>query len=185
MNRTHHIIFLFLLCMPFISNSHAAAKRYVVENPQIKMVIIPRTAQQMAAFYEGREFPTNAINATKSACFFTIGIHNKSPSILWLDTRNWSLTTTSQPLALLSRSEWRKRWKALGLEQRFQSTFRWTLLPSQLDFQPDEREGGNITIARTETPFTLTARFATGAKKKGKPLTIVFKELRCSKDPAP
>ena len=171
--------------MPFLTDVHAAPKRHVIENPKIKMVVIPRTAQQMAAFYEGREFPANAINATHNACFFTIGIRNKSQSILWLDTREWTFTTKTQPLSLLSRSEWRQRWKTLGLEQRFQSTFRWTLLPNQLDFQPDEREGGNITLPRTDAPFTLTARFATGANKKAAPLTIVFKDLRCGKDPAP
>ncbi|MCK4743982.1 MAG: hypothetical protein KAT25_09200 [Sulfuriflexus sp.] len=149
------------------------------------MVVIPRTAQQMAAFYEGREFPINAINATRDACFFTIGIHNKSQSILKLNTNNWTFTTATETLSLLSRAHWIQRWKKLNLPQRFQSTFRWTLLPNQLDFQPDEHEGGNITLARINTPFTLTARFAKEMNSNAKPLIITFKNLRCAEDPAP
>ena len=178
-------IFFLLISILTTSYLQAAPKRYVVENPTIKMVVIPRSAQQMAAFYEGREFPHNAIKATRDACFFTIGIHNKSKDILWLDTTNWTFTTATGTLPLLSRSEWTQRWKKLNLPQRFQSTFRWTLLPNQLDFQADEHEGGNITLARINTPFTLTARFATKIDKNGEPLIITFKDLLCAEDKAP
>ena len=173
-------IFLLLISTLATSNLQAAPKRHVVENPKIRMVVIPRTAQQMAAFYEGREFPVNAINATGDACFFTIGIHNKSQHILWLDTDNWTFTTATGTLSLLSRAHWTQRWKELNLQQRFQSTFRWTLLPNQLGFQPDEREGGNITLARINTPFTLTARFTPKINNRVKPSIITFKNLRCA-----
>jgi len=185
MNIPYRIITLAVLYLSFSNGIHAAPTRHVVENQKMKMVVIPRTAQQMAAFYEGREFPANAINATRNACFFTIGIHNKTDTILWLDTPSWELKTTVHPLPLLSRKQWKQRWKALDLEQRFQSTFRWTLLPDQLDFQPNEREGGNITLARTDATFTLTARFATGPHKNGEPVIIKFENLRCAKDSAP
>lgn len=173
-------IFLLLISTLATSNLQAAPKRHIVENPKIRMVVIPRTAQQMAAFYEGREFPVNAINATGDACFFTIGIHNKSQGVLWLDTDNWTFTTATGTLSLLSRAHWTQRWKKLNLQQRFQSTFRWTLLPNQLDFQPDEREGGNITLARTNTPFTLTARFTSKINNHGEPSIISFENLRCA-----
>jgi len=182
---SHRIIFLLAINLAFAGLLHAAPKRHVIENNNVRMVIIPRTAQQMAAFYEGREFPKEAINATDEACFFTVGIHNKSRNILWLNTNNWDLNTSSDSLSLLSREYWTMRWKELNIPQRFQSTFRWTLLPSQLDFQEDEREGGNITLARTNAPFTLTARFNTGADKKGMPINIVFNNLSCAKDKKP
>lgn len=178
----HRTTFLLLISLSITGILHAAPKRHVIENPKIKMVVIPRTAQQIAAFYEGREFPVNAINTTRNACFFTIGIHNKSKDILWLDTRDWAFTTATGTLSLLSRSQWTQRWKKINLSPRFQSTFRWTLLPNQLDFQADEHEGGNITLSRINTPFTLTARFATHADKNGKPLTVTFKDLRCAED---
>ena len=173
-----HIIILLLISLQIM----AAPPRHVVENPNIKMVVIPRTAEQMAAFYEGREFPAKAIDATRDACFFTIGIHNKTQNILWLNTDNWSITTKTGSMSLLSREHWIQRWKKLNLQQRFQSTFRWTLLPNTLDFQVDEREGGNITLPRTNTPFTLTARFATGRDKNGEPINITFKDLRCAEE---
>lgn len=162
--------------------SLAATGRTVLENPSIKMVIIPRTAQQMAGFYEGREFPANAITTTGIACFFTIGIHNKSNDILWLDTQQWSLTDNEKKIPLISKQQWQQRWRKINLPQRFQSTFRWTLLPDQLDFQPGEREGGNITILRQQDPFNLVAIFKTAKNKQGKPLRLEFKNLRCAED---
>jgi len=184
--RHFQLLFVCLLVLShgLISNnqSFAAAKRQVVNNPSIKMVIIPRTSQQMAAFYEGREFPANAIEATRSVCFFTIGIHNKSKAIIWHDTQQWQLNSKAGKIDLISKKQWRQRWKQLNLPQRFQSTFRWTLLPKQLDFQPGEREGGNITIPRQAEPFDLTAHFLTGENKNGKPIALEFKNLRCAKD---
>jgi len=146
------------------------------------MVIIPRTAEQMAAFYEGREFPAKAIDATRSACFFTIGIHNKSKNIIWLNSLQWQLSSKASKIELIRNNHWKQQWKKLNLAQRFQSTFRWTLLPEQLDFHPDEREGGNITIPRQDGSFNLTAHFLTGTDKKGKPVLLEFKNLRCAKD---
>lgn len=48
-----------------------------------------------------------------------------------------------------------------------QPTFRWTLLPENLDFQPDEREGGNIMLPRTRDPL----------------LRLKFDNLYCAEDP--
>jgi len=179
------IIIHLLISLLMISTLSAAPKRHVVENPNIKMIVIPRTAQQMAAFYEGREFPTKAIKATRNACFFTIGIHNKTKSILWLEQSNWSFTTDTKQIMPISRNDWKQHWQELQLPQRFQSTFRWTLLPGELDFHPDEREGGNITLPRSDASFTLTARFATQADKQGKPVTVSFDNLRCAREDTP
>jgi len=175
---------LVLLLILTITNSEikAATERHIIENQQIRMVIIPRSPQQMAAFYEGREFPRNAINETRNACFFTIGIQNKTKDILWLDTQQWQLSTESKQISLIDKSQWVQYWKKINLPQRFQSTFRWTLLPHQLDFQPGEREGGNITILRQDMPFNLTAQFNTGANKQGKIVSLKFKSLRCAQD---
>ncbi len=174
---------LLLVTILFSSvQSVAATTKHVIENPSIKMVIIPRSAEQMAAFYEGREFPANAIATTREACFFTIGIHNKTNDILWLDTQQWYLNNKNSTISLISKEQWKQRWGKINLPQRFQSTFRWTLLPEQLDFQPGEREGGNITIARQHDPFNLVATFNTAADKKGTPIRLEFKNLRCAED---
>ena len=174
--------FLLLTGLFISSTSSAATKRHVIENQFIKMVIIPRTAQQMAAFYEGREFPNRAIKATSSACFFTVGIHNKTKDLIWLDTEQWQLDSQGRGISLLSKQQWKQRWQKINLAQRFQSTFRWTLLPEKLDFQPGEHEGGNITILRQEKPFNLIANFATEANKQGKALRLEFKNITCAKD---
>jgi len=163
-------------------SSYAASNRQVNENQYIKMVVIPRTPQQMAAFYEGREFPKTAIDETRSACFFTTVIHNKSKNIIQHDYSRWQLNTDATTVSLISKQQWKQRWKQLNIPQRFQSTFRWTLLPEQLDFQAAEHEGGNITILRQAAPFDLVAYFTTVEQEKIKTIRMEFKNLRCAED---
>ncbi|MDT8404293.1 hypothetical protein [Sulfuriflexus sp.] len=160
----------------------AQPERRVFENDFLKLTVNPRTAQQMAAFYEGRGFPAEAILLTRTACFFTIGIHNKSRDILWLETANWRFQTASGPLKRVTREEWQQRWQRIGLALPHQSTFRWTLLPAELDFQADEHEGGNITLSRTDKPFSLHASFATGRDKQGPRIDVRIADLRCGED---
>jgi hypothetical protein len=138
----------------------------------------------MAAFYEGRGFPGRAIELTRTACFFTIGLHNKTQDILWLDTANWQFQTAAGPLTRITREEWKQRWQQLGLALPYQSTFRWTLLPTTLDFQADESEGGNITLPRTDKAFSLRAAFATGKDKQGPRIEVEMTDLRCAEDPS-
>ena len=171
-----------ILSWPLGSLHAAKSERRVYETNILKLVVIPRTAQQMAAFYEGRGFPAKAITLTRTACFFTVGIKNKTQDILWLDTSNWQFNTTSGPLKRISRNEWKHRWQEIGLDLPYQSTFRWTLLPAKLDFQPGEREGGNITLPRTGKTFSLHATFATGQDKQGSPIDVKMEDLRCAVD---
>ena len=182
-HRTAHInLFLCGLIIALLTMDTLLAappERRVFENDFLKLTVTPRTAQQMAAFYEGRGFPAEAIKLTRTACFFTIGIHNKSRDIIWLETANWQFQTASGPLKRITRDEWQQRWQQIGLALPYQSTFRWTLLPAELDFQPDEHEGGNITLSRTDKPFNLHASFATGKDKQKPRIDVRIANLRC------
>ncbi len=51
------------------------------ENEQILMVLVPRAPEQMAAFYEARGFPQNAIDLITDTCFVTVHIENKSQQV--------------------------------------------------------------------------------------------------------
>lgn len=177
---TRFLLCLIIPALPFNALRAADASGYTYESEILKLTIKPRTAQQMSAFYEGRGFPADSVALTRTACFFTVGIKNKTRDVLWLDTANWQFSSASGPLQAISRDEWRQHWQKIGLEQSFQSTFRWTLLPEQLDFQPDEREGGNITLPRTDKAFTLHASFISGKDKQGARTMVEIKDLRCA-----
>lgn len=181
---TRSLMCFLILALPFPASYAAKPERHAYEDDILKFTITPRTAQQIAAFYEGRGFPAEAIAVTQSACFFTIGIHNKSHDILWLDTANWHFQTANGPIQPISRQEWKQRWQQMGLELAYQSTFRWTLLPANLDFQADEREGGNITLPRTDKTFSLKASFARGKDKTGMPAVVHIPSLRCAGEPS-
>ena len=170
-----------LLLMPF---AYAAdkAESPTVENDLFKMRLMPRTAEQMAAFYEGRGFPKPAINKIKQACFITVIIRNKSNKVLWLELSNWHFFSKQGEFARLERPYWKEQWSRLNLPQSHQATFGWTLLPEERNLQPNESVGGNITLPKIDLPIEVEANFITGTTKRGPLIKARFENIRCARD---
>jgi len=143
----------------------------------------PRTPEQIASFYIARGFPEDVVNILKQQCFITIRIHNTGTEKLWLNLANWKFTANGKPLHRDHRDVWKQRWSDMGLPLRFQSTFRWTLLPESLDYVPQEEEGGNIILPRVKGPISLQASFITGNNKQGPVINIEYDKLYCAEDP--
>lgn len=159
-----------------------AQNKWVVENKYIKLVMIARTPEQMAAFYEARGFPKTVIRELDKMCFITTSLRNKSQDVIWMKLANWKFTSKQGSLKRFHRNELKARWQKIGLAQQYQSTFRWTLIPEVLDYHPGEREGGNIVLQRTGEAFSFQAQFVIGAKDDGKSLSVQINNLRCAED---
>lgn len=173
---------LFLLLLSGIGTAaEIKPVRPELDNEDFTLRLAPRTPNQIAAFYEARGFPRFAIDEIRKTCFITIGLRNNSDTIVWFDLSNWHFTAASGPLNRILRTDWQKRWNELGLDARFQSTFRWTLAPEQLDFRPHEREGGNITLPYTAEPFTITGEIYVG-KQMNRLYHVRFENIFCARD---
>jgi len=155
----------------------------IIKTPQMEIDLTPRTANQMASFYEARGFPKAMRDVISSQCFITVGITNTTDTRIWHDLANWSFTAAGKSISREHRDAWKERWQAMGMPMSKQATFRWTLIPESLDYLPGEHEGGNIVLPFTEGYFTVTATFATGDDKQGKPITISSDKLFCAEDP--
>jgi len=153
--------------------------QYQYSNKKIRIRLLPRSPEQIAAFYEGRGFSKEMVNKLKQVCFITTGIHNKTQQILWHNLTYWHFTTKNGDIKRYTRHYWKNEWEKMGIPLAHQSTFRWTLLPDALDFRANEHEGGNIILPFTAEPFTLTARFKTGKDKAGMPIEIKIENLQC------
>jgi len=165
---------------PPLESVIAKGNRY--ENKLFRIRYIARTPNQIAAFYEARGFPVFAINEVRKTCFVTFGVGNKSDQKLYHDLSQWQFTNADGPVKRLLRSDWKARWKELGLEKRSQSTFRWTLMPEKLDFYPQEGEGGNLIFPRTGKPLTITAHIRIGEGDKISLHQVTFKNIQCAID---
>ena len=154
------------------------------ENDELLMVVIPRTAEQMAAFYEARGFPQRAIDEVTATCFVTIHIDNKSRHVTWLETGNWRLTSQGKALHILGSEFWNATWERIDLPQAFRSTFYWTQLPPVVDLHADEPVGGNIVLPGSIERFDIEANFRTGADKQGASLQVRFTNIECGKTQA-
>lgn len=152
------------------------------KNDDIRIGVYPRTPSQMAAFYEGRGFPKQAIEETTKYCFITIGIRNTGKQKIWLDLAHWRFYNEQGEIKRKGREQWKQIWTALEVPLSKQATFYWTTLPEMRDLHRDEPVGGNVMLNPTYTPFTIEARFPTGENKDGKPLVVTIEKIRCLKD---
>ena len=157
------------------------SKKPGFETKEFKISLFPRTINQTIAFYTGRGFPQSALDEFKSMCFITIGVNNKGTNRVWFDLDNWHFKTEVGLLKRRLRPEWVQRWNKIGLEKRFQSTFRWTLMPEKMGLYTHEGEGGNVTLLRTDKPITITGTLYVG-KDKSKSYPIEIKNVLCARD---
>lgn len=155
---------------------------YKFKSDDIRIGVYPRTPSQMAAFYEGRGFPKQAIEETTKYCFITIGMRNTGKQKIWLDLAHWRFFNEQGEIKRKGREEWKKTWNMLKVPLSKQSTFYWTTLPELRDLHKDEPVGGNVMLTPIYTPFTIEAKFPTGEKKDGKPLVVRINKIRCLKD---
>ncbi len=150
-----------------------------VSNATLSFKMIPRTPDQMAAFYEGRGFPAKATQVFSEVCFFTVIVKNLSRDIVWLEPANWLINSESgENINRLGQQYWRKRWQQLNLPKNSQATFRWTLLPTSRDLRPDEGVGGNLVLAATSGKIMVTPVFRLGADGR-KRLKLATQTIRC------
>jgi hypothetical protein len=184
----HALITGLLLSIAPLHGTGAMEKPYPgvhFESDELLMVVIVRTPEQMAAFYEARGFPQQAIDEISATCFVTIHIDNRSDTITWLETDNWKLTAGDTSLTILGEDYWNATWERLDLPQANRSTFYWTQLPAVVDLHPDEPVGGNIVLPGGTTRFDIEANFRTGADRQGTPRQVIFRDIDCTEAPTP
>lgn len=179
------LLYSALICCLLTARAAAFDKPYpgpFVENDDMLFVLIPHTREQMAAFYEARGFPRNAIDRITATCFVTAHIENRSERVIWLDVEHWSLGSNGREIRRLGKDYWEQQWDDTGLPQANRSTFGWTRLPEVRDLQPHEPVGGNIMLPGSTTSFDLEARFYTGKDRRGGMLEVRFENVTCPED---
>ena len=148
----------------------------------VELFVSARTVEQIRAFYGARGMPADALQELAKACFLTVGLKNKRAETLWLEPLRWRLIDVDgKPINLISRQEWKSRWKALSVPLAAQSTFGWSQLPESRDLYPEETVGGNISLLPPEGSFSLIASFRTGSSGDGKMLELIIPNLSCSR----
>lgn len=171
-------------CLSFHSAATLAKSNSSIDSPELRVKLTSRSPQQMIAFYEARGFSKPMLDTIRQYCFITAYIRNKNNDIIWLDMNNWQFISDHKPLIRIDRYQLKKIWQRMDIPLAHQSTFRWTLIPEQLDFRPNEGEGGNIVLPWTNKPISVTATFNTLNDKSGKPIKIQLDNIQCKKSPS-
>ncbi len=146
----------------------------------LKIAVRPHTPLQMAAFYEARGFPVNAMRELDKACFMTVSVVNLRRDIVWLEPERWVIRNkVGRAIPLLDKAYWDKKWQQYRVSAAARTSFRWTQLPPSRDLRPDEPVGGNIAFIPQNGPFSLELRFYLGADKDRGEAIIHFTRLGC------
>lgn len=175
-----HTAILLMLCAATAAAAPASQWKY--HDQALSLDLRARTPNQIAAFYTARKFPPEMVKLLSGLCFITTRVTNNSGEILWLDLEQWQFRNRDGDLERHDRV-----WLAGALDDMdapaaSRSILRWTLLPEQLGFMPEEQEGGNILLPRSSEPFSLEAIFARGAQRDGAPIRVTLDNLRCAED---
>ena len=149
-------------------------------SPSLELRASPRSPDQIAAFYEARGFPRNAIEALTQTCFVTVSFHNRSGDVVWLEPSRWRFVDErGREVKRRDRTYWNALWESLGVPMANRATFGWTQLPEVRDLRPSEPVGGNVALLPPSGRFRIEARFATGAHKQGKDILVTLDNLFC------
>lgn len=178
-------IFLFILvCIS--SNSVFGATlqsdgpaRWSYQDNAVRIRVIARPDQGMAAFYEARGFPKPTLKVFSNKCFLTVSILNKSYPVLWLEPDRWEVRTADgKTLQRYSLDYWYKEFDSAGVPVNVRAAFRWTQLPEQRDLRPDEPVGGNITLPAMKEKVLLLMKFDIGSNRN-ETLELTVPDILC------
>ncbi len=88
----------------------------VPQGGELHVSVTARPPEVVAAFYEARRFPPEAIALLQRRCFVTVGLHNRSRAIIWLEPARWRFLAALAGISRLDADHWRVAWERLGLE---------------------------------------------------------------------
>lgn len=177
-------VLLFALAWTGAAEERRSYQGPYVETGDLLVVVVPRTPEQMAAFYEARGFPDAAIERIRRTCFVTVHIENRGRDVIWLDLAQWRFSRDGAALQRLDPDYWTTQWNEIGLRQASRSTFGWTQLPPTRDLQPDEPVGGNLVFPGDTDTLNIEATFPTGSNRQGTPIHVGFGAVRCGREAA-
>jgi hypothetical protein len=179
---SRYLIVLAALVPGLFSAAWGAESNKEFDSDELYARIIIRTADQLAAFYHGREFSKAAIKEIQSVCFVTPILKNKKFEVMWINLDEWQFFVDEVEVKRLNRDFWKQRWQQINLPLRHQATFGWTLMPEKRDLRFDEGVGGSVVIPWQDKPFTLAIRLPIEHEDAKFVRELKFEGLKCSGD---
>jgi len=180
MPRTLSATLLLMLCSA--STAAAPLTQWKYHDQDLSLNLRARTPEQITAFYTARKFPADMVKRLSDLCFITTRVTNNSGDVLWLDLDQWRFGNRDGELKRHDRLWLAGEMDKIDAPAASRAILRWTLLPEQLDFKPEEQEGGNILLPRSTEPFSVHAVFARGQQRDGPAIRISIDNLRCAEN---
>ncbi|MFP4560512.1 MAG: hypothetical protein ACLFQ3_04250 [Thiohalorhabdus sp.] len=123
---------------------------------------------QVRAFFIGRGFEDSMADRVAQRCAFwgSIGNTGREGSVK-IDLGQWRTHGSGGTAPLLLNSHWQRKWEEEGVPRGPRTAFRWTVLPAEHRFAPQDWLMGMIVIDRPPgADFDLELRWREGDEQR-------------------
>lgn len=149
----------------------------------LSLELVQRLPDQSRAFFLGRGFGSDNADAIAVACVFQTILRNQAPEgdgpTVAVDLDDWRVVRDGGTRPLRLEKTWEGRWEQTGASQAARIAFRWSLFPTQQEFEPGDYNWGMIPFGPAPGErFDLRFRW----REDGESRRGVIEGLRCAPD---
>lgn len=117
-----------------------------IEEHGMSIRFVQRLPDQARAFFLARGFSDQDSEHIATSCAFQTVLTNTShksvPSPLNFDLRDWVVNYKGWKSGIKAREDWAKEWEIKGISRGSELAFKWSLVPTQMEYQPNDYNWG-------------------------------------------
>ena len=149
----------------------------------VSIRLVQRLPDQSRGYFEARGFSKNESELIANSCVFQTVYKNISPAgssnIIIYDLSQWHVHVNGNKSSMKLREYWEKEWVRLKVSTKAKIAFKWSLLPTQQTYKPQDFNWGmSVFGLKPGTRFDLEMKWSINGKK----ITQWMKGLECAPD---
>ena len=117
-----------------------------IEESGMSLRFVQRIPDQVRAFFLSRGFSTEDAEHIATSCAFQTVLTNTShktvPDPLNFDLHEWVVTHKGMKSGMKTREDWSKEWDKKKVSENSKLTFKWALVPTQMEYRPNDYNWG-------------------------------------------
>lgn len=152
-------------------------------NDYMTLRLIQRLPDQTRAYFSGRGFKPDAVNAIADYCIFQTVYTNISSlehkKTIQHDIRDWKYRYKGNNFSMKPREEWKPFWQTKDIAQAQIVAFEWSLFPTIQTFEAGDYNWGMSVF---NVPHGGSFDLELSWKVDGKTQSATMKNVTCAKD---
>lgn len=117
-----------------------------LEESGMSLRFVQRIPDQSRAFFLAQGFSAKDAEHIATSCTFQTVLTNTShksvPAPLNFDLREWVINYKGKSSGMKTREDWDKEWGEKKISRNSRLTFKWALVPTQMEYKPNDYNWG-------------------------------------------